>query len=149
MSRPWGSINFAKRARDIHHHRKRQDAALKADLQAEGLIEAPRLRFVAGEIFCGGICQPSPKLDQDERAAVAAWLEQKAPRRFLPGDSADDFNLCVFLIGKGYRVQRNCSLGSRRAPYFIDEKAYTRAGFLAFINAVRAQFQMQPVGLPA
>jgi hypothetical protein len=144
MSRAVGSANFAKvLPRDAHHRLQRETNALKSDLMAEGLIEPRPLTSIIG----GSVT--SPRVTDGERAAIAAFLATKQPRRFADHDSGDDFNLCVFLKGKGHKVQRNCSIGSRRAPFFIDEKAYSRTGFIAFVNRVRASLSLQPIGLPA
>jgi hypothetical protein len=117
---------------------------LRDDLRAEGVIEAPRVVYSSS----GGAYR-STRLHDDEREAIAAFLASKGPRRFADHDSGDDFNLCVFLTGRGHKIQRNCSIGSRRAPFFIDEKPYSRAGFIAFVNRARAALSLQPIGLPA
>jgi hypothetical protein len=118
--------------------------ALRKDLRDEGLVEPAPLHSYIGGTYLSGL-----RVSDDERDAIAAFLAEKEPRRFADNDSADDFNLCVFLKGKGYNVQRNCAVGSRRAPFFIDAKPYSRDGFIAFVNRVRASISLQPIGLPA
>lgn len=120
-------------------------AALQDDLLAEGLIECPRIIY---DKAAGGK-HLSRGFDAGEIAAINVYLATKAPRVYAPNDTADDFNLCVFLRSKGFKVQRHCSTWGRRAPFWINEIAYNRAGFIAFVNAVRASLQMQPVGIPA
>jgi len=115
--------------------RQHEASALKADLREGGFIAPKNL--------------DSQRVTCAERAAVANFLAAKQPRRYADHDSGDDFNLCVFLKGTGHTVQRNCSVGSRRAPFFIDEKPYSRAGFIAFVNGLRATLGMQPLGIPA
>lgn len=113
-------------------------ADLAKDLAEEGLIE---IRAIA-----------ESKVSTGERAAIDAFLATKGARRYAFNDSADDFNLCIFLIGKGYKVQRNSALWNTwnaRVPYRINEKPFSRKAFIAFVNKVRAQFNMQPIGVPA
>lgn len=81
-----------------------------------------------------------------DRQAIDAFLATQGARRFAQADSGDDFHLCGFLTSLGYEVYRNCSRGSKRAPFFIDKKGVTRVKFLALVNAERAKLGLPPVG---
>lgn len=86
------------------------------------------------------------QLSETEREQIENFLSAHGARRYPVADSGDDFNLCVFLRRKGYKVQRHCSDGSRRAPFFIDKRPYSREGFIRFVNRIRARDGLPPVG---
>jgi hypothetical protein len=117
---------------------------LRDELLAEGNIEPqrPRVNGILGYI-------DKSRVSADERDAIAAFLATKKPTQCPANDSGDDFNLCVFLRSRGHKVQRHCSTWGRRAPFWIDGKPYSRRGFIAFVNAIRAELELLPLGCAA
>lgn len=88
-----------------------------------------------------------PPVTGEERRAIAAFLKARPATRFREGDSGYDRNLCSYLRSKGFKVHHRCSIWSNRATFFINGKGYRHSQFIAFVDRVRAEDGLPPLGV--